>query len=81
MPRPQKKRKVDYAALKSPFMRIPRMDVAGARALLNLGFKEIYELRGRDPASLVADLAKIRIEVPPDAAKYMKLATDFAESR
>ena len=81
MPRPQKKRKVDYAALKSPFMPVAPMDVAGERAPLGLGFREIYELRGRDPASLVADLAKIRIEVPPEAAKYMKLATDFAESR
>ena len=69
--RTQKKRKVDYVALKSPFMRIPRMD---------LGFHEIYELRGRDPESLVADLAKKRLEIPPEMHKYMKIATDFAES-
>lgn len=78
--RTQKKRKVDYVALKSPFMRIPRMDVSGARALLDLGFHEIYELRGRDPESLVADLAKKRLEIPPEMYKYMKIATDFAES-
>lgn len=78
--RTQKKRKVDYVALKSPFMRIPRMDVSGARALLDLGFREIYELRGRDPESLVADLAKKRLEIPPEMYKYMKIATDFAES-
>lgn len=78
---PQKKRKVDYTALKSPFMRIPRMDVAGARALLDLGFREIYELRGRDPESLVADLSKIKVEIPPEMLKYMKLATDFAETQ
>ncbi len=78
---PQKKRKVDYAALKSPFMRIPRMDVVGARALLDLGFREIYELRGRDPESLVADLSKIKVVIPPEMLKYMKLATDFAETQ
>ena len=78
--RTQKKRKVDYVALKSPFMRIPRMDVSGARALLDLGFHEIYELRGRDPESLVADLAKKRLEIPPEMHKYMNIATDFAES-
>ena len=78
---PQKKRKVDYAALKRPFMRIPRMDVVGARALLDLGFREIYELRGRDPESLVADLSKIKVVIPPEMLKYMKLATDFAETQ
>ena len=59
--RTQKKRKVDYVALKSPFMRIPRMDVSGARALLDLGFREIYELRGRDPESLVAGFPASRL--------------------
>lgn len=46
------KKKVDYAALESPFMRIPRMNVRAARALLDLGFKEVYQLRGRDPDSI-----------------------------
>lgn len=78
--RPQKKRKVDYVALRSPFMRIPRMDVTCARALLDLGYKEIYELRGLDPVSLVADLSKIRVEIAPEMHKFMKLATDFAEN-
>ena len=48
--RTQKKRKVDYVALKSPFMRIPRMDVSGARALLDLGFAKFTSCAGATPS-------------------------------
>ena len=75
-----KKKKVDYAALNSPFMRIPRMSVAAARALLDLNFNEIYELRGRDPEVIFADFKKMRREAPADMLKYMKIAVDFAEN-
>ncbi len=78
--RPPRKKKVDYAALNSVFMRIPRMNVLGARALLDLGFKEIYELRGRDPNSLLADLKKVRIEIPKEIIGYFEIAVAFAES-
>ena len=75
-----KKKKVDYVALSSPFMRISGMRVDGARALLDLKFKEIYELRGRAPESLFEELSKKRLN-PPDAdiLKYLKLAVEFAE--
>ena len=49
---PRKKKKVDYEALGSAFMRIPGMDVLAARALLDLGFLEIYQLAGRSPEAL-----------------------------
>ena len=39
----EKKKKIDYVALNSPFMRIPRMDVRVARALLDMGIKEVFE--------------------------------------
>lgn len=74
------KKKVDYAALTSPFMRIPHMNVRAARALLDIGFKEVYQLRGRDPASLLADYAKINPKPDSDILKYFKLAIDFAET-
>ncbi|PWM31490.1 MAG: hypothetical protein DBX55_03025 [Verrucomicrobia bacterium] len=74
------KKKVDYAALASPFMRIPRMDVAAARALLDLNIKEIFQLRGRDPESIFEDLKKIRINPDASLLKSFKLAVDFAES-
>ena len=61
-------------------MRIPRMNVLGARALLDLGFKEIYELRGRDPNSLLADLKKVRVEIPKEIIGYFEIAVAFAES-
>jgi len=75
----QKKKKVDYIALASPFMRIPRMKVSGARALLDLGIKEIYELKGRDPNSLLADYSKIK-KPDADLLGYFTLAVEFADS-
>lgn len=73
--------KVDYEALDSPFMRIPKMRVEGARALMDLGIREVYELRGRDPQSLMADFAKLKKkEVPPQILNYFKIAVDFAEA-
>jgi len=80
MQKTSKKKKVDYVALNSPFMRIPKMRVEGARALLDLGVKEIYELRGRDPESLFADLKKKRIALPKDILGFFKIAVEFAES-
>ena len=74
------KKKVDYAALTSPFMRVPRMNVRAARALLDMGFVELYQLRGRDPESLFADYAKIAKKPAPELLAYFKLAVDFAES-
>lgn len=75
----KKKKKADYAALNSPFMRIPNMRVEAARALLDLKFKEVYELRGRAPEALFEDLKKIRLKADPDMLNYLKLAVDFAE--
>ena len=41
-------------------MRIPKMDIAVTRALIDLGIKEIYELKGRDPEySIRRSLQKI----------------------
>ena len=74
------KKKTDYAALESPFMRIPRMNVAAARALLDLGFKEVYQLRGRDPESIFSDLKKSKKNPPDYLLKFIKIAVDFAES-
>ncbi len=74
-----KKRKVDYGALNSPFMRIPGMDVRGARGLLDIGVREVYELRGRDPESLFTDLKKKRIALSKDILKFFRLAVEFAE--
>ncbi len=74
------KKKVDYGALNSPFMRVPRMNVRAARALLDLKFSEIYELRGRDPDVIFSDYKKINPAAQNDILRYIKVAVDFAES-
>ena len=60
-------------------MRIPRMNVATARDLLDLGFKEIYELEGRSPESLFVELQKRKELVPANRLQYLRLAVYFAE--
>ena len=62
-------------------MRIPRMDVRAARVLLDIGVREIYELRGRDPESLLADARKKRPTIPDDILKFLKIAVDFADAQ
>lgn len=76
-----KKKKVDYEALNSPFMRIPRMKVEGARALLDLKFKEIYELKGRAPEAMFDDLSKIRLKADKSILPLFVLAVNFAENQ
>ena len=75
-----KKKKTDYAALYSPFMRIPRMDVRAARALLDAGIREVYELRGRDPEAVFADIRKMRPGTPGDILGFLKIAVEFADA-
>lgn len=79
MERPKKK-KVDYQALGSPFMRIPRMDVATARDLLDIGLAEIYHLQGRSPESLFNDLQRLKPEAPADRLAMIRMAVYFAET-
>ncbi|MGA2053099.1 MAG: helix-hairpin-helix domain-containing protein [Opitutales bacterium] len=80
MPPPAQKKKADTAALQSPFMRIPRLPVDVARDLLDLGLREIYELHGRSPEALLADLRKLKPATPPDRLAWFRLAVYFAET-
>lgn len=75
----KKKKKVDYEALNSALMRIPRMDVAAARDLLNIGIREIYELQGRAPEVLLADARSRNPEIPEDRIRYYRMAVYYAE--
>ncbi len=65
----KKKKKVDYEALNSSLMRIPRMDVAAARSLINVGVREIYDLKGRAPEILFEEARLKNEEIPrrPDS--------------
>lgn len=77
---PAKKKKVDYEALNSAFMRIPRIKADVARDLIDLGFSEIYELQGRSPEVLWEELKRIREDPPPDRLPWFRLAVYFAET-
>lgn len=76
----KKKKKVDYEALNSALMRIPRMDVAAARNLIDLGIREIYQLQGRAPEVLFEESRRARGELPEDRLRYFRMAVYYAES-
>ena len=73
------KKKVDYEALNSPLMRIPRMNVETARNLMDIGVKDIFQLQGRAPEALFEDALSRTITIPPDRIRYFKLAVYYAE--
>ncbi len=76
---PPKKKEADYAALASPFMRIPRLTTEVARDLLDLGLREVYELQGRAPEVLFAEVRRLRPATPASRLPYFRLAVYFAE--
>ncbi|TVP77240.1 MAG: hypothetical protein EA353_10790 [Puniceicoccaceae bacterium] len=76
----KKKKKVDYEALNSALMRIPRMDVAAVRNLIDLGISEIYELQGRAPEVLWDEACARNPEIPKDRIRYFRMAVYYAES-
>jgi len=81
MTAPKKKKKVDTVAVNSPFARIPGFRPQFARALIDLGMREIYELQGRSPDALYAELQDKRGgEAPEDALGYFRLAVYYAEN-
>ena len=76
----KKKKKVEYEALNSSLMRIPRMNVAAARSLINIGVREIYELKGRAPEILFEEARQENEEIPFDQIRYFRMAVYYAES-
>ena len=76
----KKKKKVDYEALSSSLMRIPRMNVAAARSLINIGIREIYELKGRAPEILFEEARQKNDEIPVEQIRYFRMAVYYAES-
>ncbi len=77
----KKKKKVDYEALQSSFMRIPRMNIEVARGLLNIGLTEHYELIGRSPETLLEEIKKKLPKTPNNTLQYLRLAVYFAENQ
>lgn len=76
----RKKKKVDYEALQSPINRIPGLQVATVRDLLDLGIREVDDLRGRAPEALFDDICNLREQTPADRLPQLRLAVYFAES-
>lgn len=70
----KKKKKVDYEALNSALMRIPRMDVATARNLIDIGIREIFELQGRAPEVLFEEARSKNNQIPEDRIRYFRMA-------
>jgi len=76
----KKKKKVDYEALNSALMRIPRMDVAVARSLIDIGIREIFDLRGRAPEVLFEEARAKKPAIPDDRIRYYRMAVYYAET-
>ena len=76
----KKKKKVDYEALNSALMRIPRMDVVVARSLIDMGIREIYDLKGRAPEILFEEACKKNEALTSDRIRYFRMAVYYAES-
>ena len=76
----QEKEKVDYEALHSPLMQIPNLSVFVARHLLDLGFSEPNELKGRSPEVLFEDLRRLRPNLPLDCLYALRMAVYFSET-
>lgn len=76
----RKKKKADIEALSSPFMRIPRLPVEAARDLIDLGFTDTYQISGRSPETLFAEIRKKRPATPSDRLAAFRLAVYVAEN-
>ncbi len=79
--RGKRKKKVDYEALNSPLMRIPRMDVTVARALIDMNIRQVYELEGRSPEVLYEEALRKGAVFPADPIRYFRMAVYYAESK
>lgn len=77
---PKRRKKVDYEALHSPLKRIPNIDIATVRDLLDIGIRQIHELNGRSPEALFEDIRKLRQDTPPDRLALLRMAVYYAEN-
>lgn len=80
LPGRRKKKKVDLEALQSPLKRIPGMDIPSVRDLIDIGIREIDELRGRSPEALFEEILDLREQTPPDRLHFLRLAVYYAET-
>lgn len=76
----RKKEKVDYEALQSQWMQIPRMNVDAARALLDLGLRYHHQAIGRAPEVLYEEHRKQNPEAAKEVLQRFRMAVYFAEN-
>lgn len=76
----EKRKKVDYEALGSSFMRIPKMDIATARSLINLGYRESFQLIGVSPEVLFEEIKKRNPSVSKEILYKLRMAVYFVEN-
>jgi len=79
-PSARPRKKVDREALHSPLMRIPGMEIAAVRSLIDLGLAEIHHLSGRSPEVLFEEARRLNAELPDDILPLYRLAVYFAET-
>ncbi len=77
---PKRRKKVDYEALHSPLKRIPSIDIATVRDLLDIGVRQTDDLRGRAPEALYEDILNLRPSTPEDRLWAIRMAVYFAEA-
>lgn len=75
-----KKKEVDYEALNSQWMQIPRMNTEAARALLDLGLKYHHQVIGRAPEVLFEEYGKLRQNPPREVLQRFRMAVYYAET-
>ena len=76
----KKKKKVDIEALRSPLKRIPGMDIGTVRDLMDLGFQDVDELRGRAPEALFQEICDKKPKTPADRLHYLRMCVYYSET-
>lgn len=80
-PPPNRKRKeADREALQSPLNRIPGIDIATVRDLLDIGIREPYGLMGRAPETLFDAIRKKKPATPIERLALLRLAVYYVET-
>jgi len=75
----EKKKKKDWEAIASPLNRIPGIDLATVRDLLDLGYHQIDELRGRSPEALFDQILSRREQTPGDRLPMLRMIIYYCE--
>lgn len=74
------RKKADYEALGSAFMRVPRMKTEVARSLLDAGYQKPYELQGLSAETLWQEILAHRPETPAHQLPYLRMLIYYAET-